>query len=231
MSKTLVMKFGGTSVGSADAIRQVVGIVQRHRASGEWAGIVVIVSAMTKVTDMLLAGAHEAVGGDDSHPKTLAQEMRERHLAALAEVAPGAAEAEAAICACLDEFTALCHAIRVLGEASPRALDAVAAQGERMSAPLLAAALAQAGTRACVLDSSELVVTDAAFGSASPDMAATKARAEARVRPLLADGVTPVVTGFVGATPEGAVTTLGRGGSDFSAAILAVALAADAVWI
>ncbi len=231
MSKTLVMKFGGTSVGSAEAIRRVTDIVQAARASGEWAQVVVVVSAMSKVTDMLLSGAQAAAAGEEALPQQLAAEMRSRHLAALRELAPQAVEVGATLSAYLDEFAALCHAIRVLGEASPRALDAVASLGERMSAPLVAAALRQAGIPAQAVDASQVILTDAVYQSASPDMAATQARAEACLRPLLAAGQVPVVTGFLGGTPDGVVTTLGRGGSDFSAAILGVALAADEVWI
>jgi aspartokinase/homoserine dehydrogenase 1 len=231
MDKTLVMKFGGTSVGNAAAIRQVVNIVQKEHASGQWGAVVVVVSAMSKVTDMLLAGAQAAVDGHDGQVKQLATEMRSRHLEALRELAPQAADAQAVITGCLDEFAGLCHAIGILGEASPRALDAVASLGERMSAPLVAAALRQAEIPACAVDSTQLIVTDAVFQSASPDIAATQARVTAQLGPVVADGQVPVVTGFIGATPDGTVTTLGRGGSDFSAAILGAAMAADEVWI
>jgi bifunctional aspartokinase / homoserine dehydrogenase 1 len=231
MGKTLVMKFGGTSVGQAAAIRSVVEIVKQVRAAGEWARVVVVVSAMSKVTDKLLAGAQAAAHGEAAQADQLAAEIWTQHQAALGELAPQASDAEEAIAAYLDEFAALCHAISILGEASARALDAVASLGERMSAPLVAAALTQAGVAACAVDSSELVVTDAVYQAASPDMAATQARVEAHLGPICAAGQVPVVTGFIGATPEGVVTTLGRGGSDFSAAILGVALAADEVWI
>jgi aspartate kinase len=231
MGKTLVMKFGGTSVGHATAIGQVVKIVQQARDSGEWSRVVVVVSAMSKVTDKLLAGAQAAAGGEAAQAERLASEMWEQHMAALRELAPQTSEVEETIAAYLDEFAAICHAISILGEASPRALDAVASLGERMSAPLVAEALARAGISACAVDAAELVVTDEVFQGASPDMAATQARVEARLLPLCAAGQVPVVTGFIGATPEGVVTTLGRGGSDFSAAILGVALGADEVWI
>ena len=231
MGKTLVMKFGGTSVGSVEAIREVVRIVQAARSSGDWTSVVVVVSAMSKVTDMLLGAAAAAAAGDDLRPKQLAAEMQSRHLAALHELAPSASAAGEAILAYLAEFVALCHAIFILGEASCRALDAVASLGERMSAPLVAAALTQAEVPARAVDTANIVVTDAVYQSASPDMAATQAKAEAQLRPLLEAGVVPVATGFIGATPEGIVTTLGRGGSDFSGAILGVALAAQEVWI
>ncbi len=229
MSQTLVMKFGGTSVGSAAAIRSLIEIVRAARR--DWAGVAVVVSAMSGVTDALLHAAQAAEQGETELPRATAVKLREKHHAALLELAPGAAEVAAAIDAALDEFTALCHAIRVLGEASPRALDAIASLGERLSAPLVAAALTQAGIAARAVDSAEVVVTDSVHQSATPDMEATQARAEAVVVPLLAAGTVPVITGFIGATRAGVVTTLGRGGSDFSAAIFGVALRAGAVWI
>ncbi|MCC6191066.1 MAG: aspartate kinase [Anaerolineales bacterium] len=231
MSQTLVMKFGGTSVGGVRALRQLIGIVRTARET--WPRVAVVVSAMSGVTDTLLAGAQRAVAGDEAEPARRAAELRQRHVETLEQLARlnNAAVARAAIEACLQEFQTLCHAVRVLGEASPRALDAIASLGERMSAPLVAAALTEAGVKAAAVDAARVVVTDAAFQAASPDMEATQARAEAAVGPLLETGTVPVITGFVGATPGGAVTTLGRGGSDYSAAILGVALEADEVWI
>jgi len=229
MTKTLVMKFGGTSVGSAAAIRQAIEVVREARR--EWPRLAVVVSAMSGATDALLNAAHAAAGGDESAPARAAMDLRARHLSALRELSPGAKEAELIIAAYLDEFAALCHAIGVLGEASPRALDALSSLGERMSAPLVAAALRHAGLAAQAVDAAEVVVTDAVYQSASPDMEATQAKAETALAPLLDAGVTPVITGFVGATKAGVVTTLGRGGSDFSAAIFGVALNADEVWI
>lgn len=227
--KTLVMKFGGTSVGSVAAIRQAGAIVQNARA--DWERVAVIVSAMSGVTDKLLAGAHAAAEGDVARPAQLADELRAKHLSALRELAPNAPDVEQVIDACVSEFSALCHAIGVLGEASPRALDAIASLGERMSAPLVAAAFSAAGTPAQAVDSAAIVLTDAVYQSASPDMDATRARAHALLTPLFAHQRVPVITGFIGATKAGVVTTLGRGGSDFSAAIFGVALDAEEVWI
>jgi aspartokinase/homoserine dehydrogenase 1 len=236
VGKALVMKFGGTSVGSAAAIVQLVEIVRT--AQVDWPRVVIVVSAMNGVTDLLLSGAQAAAGGDEARTTNIGREIRDRHMAALAELAgdvpeqaSDATEAARAVDASVEEFLRLGHAVRVLGEASPRALDAIGALGERMSAPLVAAALAAAGVPARWVDAARVIVTDTVHQAATPDMEATAARAEAIVRPLLEAGCVPVVTGFVGATPAGVVTTLGRGGSDFSAAILGVALAADEVWI
>jgi aspartate kinase len=229
MSRILVMKFGGTSVGSAAAIRNLIEIVRAARA--EWPRVAVVVSAMSGVTDALLRAAHAAESGDTDGASTTVETLRDKHLTALRELAPQATSVEQHIADSLAEFTALCHAMNVLGEASPRALDAIASLGERMSAPLVAAALAAAGLQSQSIDSAEVVVTDSAHQSATPDMDATRANAERLVAPLLAGGVVPVITGFIGATKAGVTTTLGRGGSDFSAAIFGVALEASAVWI
>jgi aspartate kinase len=125
----------------------------------------------------------------------------------------------------------LCRAIAVLGEASPRALDAVASLGERMSVRLLGAVAESAGIVAKVIESSEFVVTNAHFQNANPDFKATGAKARACLDPLLDAGTVVVTTGFIGATPEGVISTLGRGGSDYSAGIIGSVLPADEVWI
>jgi aspartate kinase len=131
----------------------------------------------------------------------------------------------------IGDFSNLCQAINVLGEASPRALDAVGALGERLSVRILAAAAENAGLPAAYIDSTHLIVTDDHFNNALPDMHATTTRTCQSLLPMLAAGRIPIVTGFAGATPSGVTTTLGRGGSDYSASILAVALGASEVWI
>jgi len=229
MKDTLIMKFGGTSVGSVQAIQQVIEIARDAKA--DWKNVAIVVSAMSKVTDKLLTGAQSAVQGDDSLAESIAGELREVHLSALDELAPTASNVRETIERLLEEFTSLCHAIYVLGEASPRALDAIASLGERMSAPLVAAALNAAGVPGEAVDAREVVVTDNVYQFASPDMEATRQRAEQVIQPLFAAGRIPVITGFIGASREGTVTTLGRGGSDFSGAIFGVVLEAQEIWI
>ncbi len=129
------------------------------------------------------------------------------------------------------EFEVLCRAIAVLGEATPRAMDAVASLGERMSVRLAAEAVIALEIQAQAVDATQLIVTDDQFQSAIPDQAASTLKTRQLLLPMLADGVVPVVTGFIGATPKGVVTTLGRGGSDYSAALLGALLPADDVWI
>jgi aspartate kinase len=131
----------------------------------------------------------------------------------------------------IDEFALLCHSVNVLGEVSPRALDAISSLGERMSARLVAAALRTRGISAEAIDANALVVTTAHFGNAIPVQPQTQERIRVRLLPLLEGGVVPVVTGFIGATESGATTTLGRGGSDYSGAIVGAALDADEVAI
>lgn len=229
MKDTLVMKFGGTSVGSAQALQQVVEIAREAKV--EWRNVAIIVSAMSGVTDKLLDGAKCAASGDEGIAEKTASELSEKHLNVLDKLPLNAAEERAKIQNLLAEFVSLCHAIHVLGEASPRALDAIASLGERMSAPLVAAVLVQAGIPAKAVDTRNVVVTDDVHQSASPDMEATRQRAEQVIRPLFEAGQIPIITGFIGASREGAVTTLGRGGSDYSGAILGVVLEAQELWI
>ena len=228
----LVMKFGGTSVGSATAISALAAITRDHLK--EWDHVAVVVSAMSGVTDLLLGGASSAASGDQTTYKRTAATLREKHAAALAELVPdadAAAATRAAIEQLIDEFEVLCHSVGVLGEASPRAIDAIASMGERMSVRLVAAALNAQGTPAEAVDATELVVTTPHFGSAVPLQPQTRERTRARLLPLLERGVVPVITGFIGATEHGATTTLGRGGSDYSGAIIGAALDADEVAI
>lgn len=226
------MKFGGTSVGSAPAIANAVEITRNARA--EYPGVVIVTSAMAGVTNLLLAGADAAARGEMSAVHNAATEMRDKHYTAARAIIPDqgfAMQLQAEVETLITTFVSLCQAVGVLGEATPRALDAIAALGERMSIRLLAAALNANGIPAQPVDSAQLIVTDNRFQDALPDFAATTERTRAGLFPLLERGVVPVVTGFIGATPNGITTTLGRGGSDYSAAILGAVLPAQDVWI
>jgi len=228
----LVMKFGGTSVGSAAAIRAVAAITHAQRQ--QWDAVAVVVSAMGGVTDMLLQGAHTAAAGDSETYQAIAGNLRAKHNAALVELVGerGAAEpVHVEIARLLDEFELLCHSVHVLGEASPRAIDVISSLGERMSARLVAAALRAQSIPAEAIDATELIVTTADFGNAVPLQQPTRALVHQRLQPLLAAGSVPVITGFIGATDSGITTTLGRGGSDYSGALIGAALDADEVAI
>ena len=233
---TLVMKFGGTSVGSAQAMRETAVLIQNTKK--QWGQTVAIVSAMgskpVKVTDLLLQGAHSAANGDGETYQQLADQLRGIHYEAIDGLLTPEGERQQILAEngrFIDRFSDLCQAVNVLGELSPRALDTIGGMGEQMSARILAAYLRQAGTPAEAIDATELIVTDSNFQNATPLFEATKQKTEARLRPLLAQGIVPIVTGFIAATTDGITTTLGRGGSDYTGAILGEALVADEVWI
>ena len=228
----LIMKFGGTSVGSIDALKRVIEIVESSRKT--WENLVVVVSALSGVTNMLLDGAVQAAKGNRDSYLNAISELSARHTT-LAErfLSPGhdREQLKIQINRLITEFSSLCQAIVILGEATPRALDAIAGLGERMSARVLAAALEEKEITAEAVDAFDLIVTDTQFQSAIPDFEKSRPKAIEGLSPLLSRGSVPVVTGFIGATSEGVPTTLGRGGSDYSAAILGTVLSADQVWI
>ena len=228
---TLTMKFGGTSVGSVEAINQAAGIVLEQ--AQKWDRLAVVVSAMSGVTDALTRGALTAASSDDRTFRGVVADLRVRHYRAVDELLdPNGERAPllAVVDAYLDEFDAFCRSVHVLGEVTPRAMDAITSLGERINARILAALLRQRGARSEAVDATELIVTDDTFQDAAPLMEATRAQTSARLAPLLDEGVIPVITGFIGATQDGVTTTLGRGGSDYSAAILGDCLDADEVW-
>jgi len=225
----LVMKFGGTSVGTPQAMAQAVEIVRQARQ--DWAGVVVVTSALSGVTNLLLQSAHQATLGNYTAAEAQLRQMHQAIADQLINDMARRAQARQEVNHLLTEFANLCRAIEIIGEATPRALDAVASLGERMAVRLLSAALESAGVPAQFVDASQIIVTDACYQDAHPDMPATIRKSRLLLEPLLQQGRVPVVTGFIGATPDGVVTTLGRGGSDYSAGILGAALPADDVWI
>lgn len=228
---TLVMKFGGTSVGNAKAISQAASIVRQFKP--QWDRLVVVVSAMRGVTDALVTGARSAAGGDLATYPSIVSDLRVGHTLAIAELLEEGSTRTALlkeVDGMLDEFATLCHSVGVLGEVTPRAMDAISSLGERMNARIVAACLNQQALPSQAVDATSLIITDRRFQQAAPLMDSTRACTQAVLMPLLDQGIVPVVTGFIGATEEGITTTLGRGGSDYSAAILGAALDADEVW-
>src|ERR1700736_3335664 len=222
-----VMKFGGTSVGDAACIRRAAAIVRSVAAAGP---VVVVVSAMSGVTNRLVQAAHRAEAGEQELIAGLVDELRRQHgtaLEALVREAPKRAKIAEVCEGVLAELERLLRGPALLRELTPRALDVISGIGERLSAPLVAGAVSELGVRATSISATEVIVTDSHHGRAEPLMAPTRNRAEARLRPLLDQGMVPVVTGFIAATPEGVQTTLGRGGSDYSATILGAALGAE----
>ncbi len=220
--KTLTMKFGGTSVGSPEAIHNVVNIVSDEVKAGN--RVLVVVSAMSGVTDQLLTSVKEAVAGNKWNYLSCSQKLRDRHAEVLHILTSPGADRDAVLAEIdrlLAQHVELCNAVNTLGEGTPRISDAVIAFGERMSSRVVAAALRQQGIKAQAFDAGQFVITDDKFGSAAPLWEVTEARIREKLLPLLDKGITPVLTGFVGATRDGHVTTLGRGGSDYSGAIFA----------
>jgi len=226
----LVMKFGGTSMGSAERMRVAAAIIA---AESRRRPVLVVVSAMSKVTDQLLDTLRHAEAGDETGMEAGLRKLRDRHLDTCRELLPagGQEQAMTAIEALLADFQRIVQGVRMLGERPPRSVDEAVAAGERLSALLMAAFLETLGVRAEAVNAARVVVTDAVFGNASPLLGRTRERARERLAPLLETGVLPVVTGFNGATADGRPTTLGRGGSDFSASILASVLDASELWI
>jgi len=226
-----VMKFGGTSVGDAQCIARAAQII----AGGARATrCVAVVSAMSGVTNRLIEAAKTAQTGDASSATAIINALRAQHEAALAGLVKSGKEREREmqkIEAVLAEGRRFCEGTALLRELSARTLDVISSLGERLSAPLVAAALGQLGLDSEAIEATELIVTDEFHGGAEPQMERTSAKSRARLLPLLERGAVPVVTGFLGATTSGDLTTLGRGGSDYSATILGAALGADEVII
>src|SRR5258707_2299796 len=229
---TITMKFGGTSMGTHDAIAQVARIICDHQAQGY--RILTVVSAMNGVTDMLLEAASTSSAGDEGTHFTIVDAMRKRHH----ETADQLRRDETIkkplfddLDSLLDGLNALCHSIAVLREVTPRGMDLIASFGERLSARLLAAHLRDLGKDSIAVDASDLIVTDDNFQDAVPLMDETRKRVQEYLVPCLESNMLPVVTGFIGATRKGIITTLGRGGSDYSGAILGATIDTDHLWI
>ena len=228
----LVMKFGGTSVGCIDAFSKAVDITLDQ--SKAWKHLVIVVSAMRGVTDALVRGAKLSASGDDQAYKTIVTDLKLLHYQAVNSLINSNHERKklhSSIDKYLDEFSSFCFSIHVLGEASARAMDAITSLGERINARIMAALLCQHGVKSEAVDATHLIVTDNTFQNATPNMEATRTSITSFLSPLIKRGIIPVVTGFMGATKEGITTTLGRGGSDYTATILGDCLNAQEVWI
>jgi len=230
--RTLVMKFGGTSVGSTQAIKCATEIVKQ--AHETWPRLVVVTSAMAGVTNLLLDSAASAAQGDTELYTRTAHKFFTSHDAVIQALIPDPAQRSGVqheINQLIKEFKNLCQAVSVLGETTPRALDAIAALGERMSVRLLAQVMQAQGVPAVYVEATQLIVTDDRYQSAHPDLEATIQLTRQTLEPFLDSGQVPIVTGFIARSRDGITTTLGRGGSDYSAALIGAVLPADDVWI
>ena len=227
----VVMKFGGTSVGNAERIRQAAAIVNQHAQRGNH--IVVVVSALSQVTDLILQILNHARQGNGKEMQEALRQLSHRHEQVLSQLFQGgdlesvSADAKAS----MQRLSEFCSALLLLGSATPQVMDMAMPVGEQISARIFAACLAQMGARGRFVDSAHVLITDDKFGDASPDMESTRRQSREVLLPLLSQGHIPIVMGYSGATRTGQVTTLGRGGSDYSATILGAALDADEVWI
>jgi aspartate kinase len=226
----IVVKFGGTSVGDAAAIERATEIVRGRLARRP----LVVVSALAGTTNALLAIAEQAEKGQLIGALRGVEGLRERHLAETSSLLGDdgvGAEIATDLSAMFDELASLAEALSVLGHLTPRSLDAIAAIGERLSSHLIVAVLCARGIPAQLIDAGDVMITDDHFTRAEPQPELIADATQRLIRPLLSSGITPVVGGFVGATPNGIVTTLGRGGSDYSAALFGAALRAEAIEI
>ncbi len=222
MTRT-VLKFGGTSVASPTALESVARIV-----GGLTGDRIVVVSATAGTTDALHMAAREAEEGHDASAERIMQNIAKAHANIVADLlGVDGAETLGQITDLTERTVALLRSVALLRECTARTLDAIVSYGEHVSAPIVAAMLQARGVKAEPLSAEGLVITDDAFGRASPLADETRARAQKTLVPRMKAGVVPVVTGYVASTADGVTTTLGRGGSDYSAAVLAAAVNAD----
>ena len=230
MSALLVMKFGGTSVGSAERIKIAARLSAEQHAQRP---VVIVVSAMSKVTDLLLDTLRKAEAGDQAAIEANLAALTERHIQACRELLPAERQGSAieSLLALIAEFSRIAHGMLLLRERPPRSVDQALAIGERLSAFLIAEYLETQGIAAQAVNAATAIATDAVFGNATPLLEPTRERVAKVLRPLLDQRTLPVVTGFNASTLDGQPTTLGRGGSDFSASILAAVLDAEELWI
>ncbi len=225
----IVMKFGGTSVMDQTAIQRSCGIVQGRLDRKP----VVVVSAMAKVTDQLLAMGRAAGAGDREQALQLSQALRDRHYNTARELLGPAAyeQFHGTLEQEFDTLDELLRGIAAVGELSPRTSDYVVSYGERLSSKMCAAAFSAMGVNSALVDAREVMITDGQHTKAVPQVEEIDARAEAIMGPMLEAGCVPVVGGFIGATRDGVQTTIGRGGSDYSAALFGAALNAEVIEI
>jgi aspartate kinase len=231
MNNLLVMKFGGSSMGSGERIQVAAAICLQQKQQRP---VLAVVSAMSGVTDLLLGTLRHAEAGDEAGIESSVLNLAERHDKTCHELLRDPERCDRALTGIREliaDFRRIAHGMLMLGERPPRSIDEAIAIGERLSALMLVEYLEASGIPARAINAADVIVTDAVFGNATPIMDATRAKADTHLRPLLESGILPVVTGFNGATADGRPTTLGRGGSDFSASILAAALDASELWI
>jgi len=224
------MKFGGTSMGSAERIRTAAELASSELKKRP---VLVVVSAMSKITDLLIDTLKHAEVDDREGMEAKIAELGRRHVETCHELLPAdvAEETLKVVNETVAGFGRIANGVLMLGERPPRAVDEAIAFGEHLSSTIMAAYLRSQNVKAAAVNARDLLVTDAVFGSASPLVAKTTSKSRARLLPMIENGEMPIVTGFNGATEDGQPTTLGRGGSDFTASLLAAVLDATELWI
>jgi len=229
--KLVVMKFGGTSVEDAPAMKRTAAIVRSRREKGLEA--VVVVSAMAKVTDLLLSAAAAAGRGDKAGSLAIGARLRHRHIDTSSALLNGqrCVRVQQVLHGEFDALDDLLRGIAAVGELTPRTNDLVVSFGERLSSKMMAEALDELELGGTHVDARSCIITDATYGKAVPQDAAIEAKLAEIVLPLIEAGKTPVMGGFIGSTAEGVTTTLGRGGSDFTAALVGGGMHAGAIEI
>jgi len=226
----ITMKFGGTSVGGVPQLREITEIIRANEAKSP----VVVVSAMSGVTDLLLSTAQSALRNETDKVKEAINTLSRKH-SQIVEALVTRTENRDKLLAwhthLLDELNIIYQGIGMLEELTPRSLDAIASFGERLSCAQIAAVFVAAGITAEYVDARELILTDACFGQAAVDFAATRANIRKALIPLIDKKIVPVITGFIASTKDGITTTLGRSGSDYTGAIVGAALECEEIWI
>jgi aspartate kinase len=225
----VVMKFGGTSVEDPAAIRRTAAIVAGRVALGKQP--VVVVSAMAKVTDLLLRAAETAVQGDRAGALAISSRLRVRHRDTAAELVKDSAALVDEIDQKFDTLDEILRGLAALLELTPRISDLIVSHGEVLSSRIVTATFREMGINAAHVDARQVIITDSQFQKAVPQDALIEKRAAEKLLPLLAEDHVPVMGGFIAANEAGITTTLGRGGSDFTAALIGGALAAESIEI
>jgi aspartate kinase len=224
------MKFGGTSVENAERIRSGAGLVAEQASQHQ---VLVVVSALAKTTDQILACTQAAARGDEQSLAEGLKTIQRRHEGVVAELFGDSRgdKVRDRLESLQRQLHDFCFALLQLRSITPQLLDVALPMGEKMSAQIFSAVLAEMGTSSVYVDSASFLITDDRFGDATADLELTEAHAERVLRPLLQTGSVPVVTGYSGITSKGQPTTLGRGGSDSSATIAGSVLRCDEIWI
>ena len=227
------MKFGGTSIATGKNIRHVAELIANN--SSKDLAVVIVVSALEGVTDQLIQAAGEAKKGKREYIKKFKQEILEKHLVTAKKTIKKdqiRKEAEQTLKARIDELEQVLTGILYVGELTPKSRDTVISYGEKLSAPIISGALKELELKSKHLTGGEAgIVTDSNFGEAGLLINVTNYQVKKNLDPLLKNETTPVLTGFIAQTQNGETTTLGRGGSDYTATIIGAALAAEEVWI